>query len=85
MRSLCFVGVVITVAAAPAAAQTRITQSGPVPHAAASAVLPERVGEFRRTSVVRLSNSSSAPDLGRAALPPATRLPGRAATMPADS
>jgi hypothetical protein len=52
MRSLYFVGLAFTFGAAPVGAQTRITESGPVPHAAASAVFPERVGEFRRTSVV---------------------------------
>jgi hypothetical protein len=52
MRSLYFFAFVLALLAAPAAAQTRITRSGPVPHVAASAVFPERVGEFRRTSVV---------------------------------
>lgn len=39
--------------AAPAAAQQEIRRPGPVPHEAASATFPTRVGEFRRTRVVQ--------------------------------
>jgi hypothetical protein len=54
MRSLyAFTFISVVAAAVPAAGQTRITQSGPVPHQAAAAVFPERVGEFRRTGVVQ--------------------------------
>lgn len=37
--------------AVPAVAQQRIERRGTIPHAAAAAQFPERVGEFRRTSV----------------------------------
>jgi hypothetical protein len=53
MRSVYILGLVFAALASPAGGQTRITQSGPVPHVAAAAVFPERVGEFRRTSVVK--------------------------------
>jgi|GEM_PF-1996668 len=54
MRSLYALAfIAAAAAAAPASAQSRITRSGPVPHAAAGATFPDRVGEFRRTSVVQ--------------------------------
>jgi hypothetical protein len=52
MRSLFFVGLALTLATVPAAAQTRIIEGGLVPHVAASTIFPEQVGQFRRTSVV---------------------------------
>ena len=44
---------------APAAAQRQIQDSGPIRHQAASAVFPERVGDFRRTSTVSYRSDDS--------------------------